>query len=48
MGTDNRWIQSIPKVELHLHLEGAVPLPLLLQWVQRSGRFPDITTIQTL
>lgn len=31
------WFESIPKVELHLHLEGAIPYDALWQLVQKYG-----------
>ncbi len=31
-------VSRIPKVELHIHLEGAIPLETLLRLIQRSGR----------
>ncbi len=31
------WYDQIPKVELHVHLEGAIPLPTLWQLIQKYG-----------
>jgi len=31
------WFERIPKVELHLHLEGAIPVPSLWELVQKYG-----------
>ena len=39
-------IEHAPKVELHLHLEGAIPLPTL--WSLVEGRSDDVTSEQEL
>jgi adenosine deaminase len=39
MGTSE--LQSAPKVELHLHLEGAIPLDTLLELLQDHGGDPE-------
>jgi adenosine deaminase len=31
------WFEQVPKVELHLHLEGAIPLPALWEIIQQHG-----------
>ena len=33
---------NLPKVELHLHLEGAIPLPALWELVQKYGAEDDL------
>ena len=43
------WCHGLPKVELHLHLEGAIPTPALWELVQKYGgdpRVPDETALQ--
>ena len=42
------WCEKIPKVELHLHLEGAIPLPTLWQLVQKYGGDPEIQDMDAL
>jgi len=32
-----QWLQALPKAELHLHLEGAIPLDALWQLIQKYG-----------
>jgi len=36
------WFDLVPKVELHLHLEGAIPLPVLWELVCRHGGDPEV------
>jgi adenosine deaminase len=42
------WYERVPKVELHLHLEGAIPHQALWQLIQKYGGDPFITDIETL
>jgi len=39
---------KIPKVELHLHMEGAIPLHILLKSIKKSGREPVIKNLDDL
>jgi adenosine deaminase len=41
-------IAEMPKVELHLHLEGAIPLETLLKLAQKNIKEPKINTIYDL
>ncbi len=41
-------IAEIPKTELHLHLEGAIPLETLYSLIQRRGGDPTVNTIEDL
>jgi len=43
-----QFIIEMPKVELHLHLEGAIPLETLLHLIQRRGNEPSINTLDDL
>jgi len=38
----------VPKVELHLHLEGAIPLPTLLELIRKYGGDPSVPDLPTL
>ena len=42
------WYERVPKVELHLHLEGAIPLDALWQLVQKYSTDPSVTDIHSL
>lgn len=42
------WFDRIPKVELHLHIEGAIPHAALWQLVQKYGGDPAVPTIEAL
>ena len=43
-----QFITEIPKVELHLHLEGAIPLETLFDLIQREGRESSIKNLDDL
>ena len=36
------WFERVPKVELHVHLEGAIPLPTLWTLVEKYGGDPAV------
>src|SRR4051812_433446 len=42
------FLRALPKVELHLHLEGALPLPALWQLVERYGGDPSVPDREAL
>ncbi len=46
----NDWITRLPKVELHVHLEGSIPLPALWELIEKYGgkrEFRDISELET-
>ncbi len=45
---DRAWLESLPKVELHLHLEGAIPHEVLWQVLQKYGGDPTVPTREDL
>ena len=44
----NKIIKEMPKTELHIHLEGAIPLETLHQLMQRQGKSDSTITIEDL
>ena len=42
------WIDRLPKIELHLHLEGAIPYEILWELIQKYGGEPGIESVADL
>jgi adenosine deaminase len=42
------WLSQIPKVELHLHLEGAIPVPALWELIKKYGGDSSVPTMNDL
>jgi len=42
------WLTALPKAELHLHLEGAIPLPALWELMQKYGGDPLVASPEAL
>jgi adenosine deaminase len=47
-GANPDWFDRIPKVELHLHLEGAIPPPILFDIVEQHGGDPAVPDLAAL
>jgi adenosine deaminase len=47
-GSESDWFERVPKVELHLHLEGAIPYPALWELVRKYGGDPNAPDINAL
>ena len=47
-GSTSDWLRRVPKVELHLHLEGAIPHAALWELVQKYGGDPALPDRQAL
>ncbi len=44
----DQWLSALPKIELHLHLEGAIPLPALWELVRKYDTDNLINSIEAL
>ena len=42
------WFVRVPKVELHLHLEGAIPYAALWELIQKYGGDPSVPNLEAL
>jgi adenosine deaminase len=42
------WFERVPKVELHLHLEGAIPYAALWQLIEKYGGDPEVPDLDAL
>jgi len=45
---DVAWLESLPKVELHLHIEGAIPHDALWELIRKYGGDPRVPTLESL
>ena len=45
---DLAWLESLPKVELHLHIEGAIPHPALWELICKYGGDPAVPSLEAL
>lgn len=45
---DINWLKALPKVELHIHLEGAIPHRALWTLVQKYGGDPDVVDFENM
>ena len=42
------WLERLPKVELHLHIEGAIPHAALWELIQKYGGDPRAPSLEAL
>lgn len=42
------WFERLPKIELHLHLEGAIPYRTLWELIQKCGGDPSVSDLASL
>jgi adenosine deaminase len=42
------WYKDLPKIELHVHLEGAIPHKALFDLIQKYGGDPSIPNVAAL
>jgi len=48
MATAMNWFERLPKIELHLHLEGAIPYDTLWDLIQKCGGDPAVSDLASL
>lgn len=48
MEQEKDWFEDVPKTELHVHLEGAIPLQTLWDLVQKYGGDPLVPSVEAL
>jgi adenosine deaminase len=46
--SETSWFERVPKVELHLHLEGAIPHDAPWELVQKYGGDPSVPDLEAL
>lgn len=44
----DKLIVEMPKTELHLHLEGAIPLGMLFNLIEKRGGDPSVSSLEDL
>jgi adenosine deaminase len=42
------WFDKVPKIELHLHLEGAIPVASLWELIEKHGGDPSVPSLEAL
>ena len=45
---EREWLQGLPKTEIHVHLEGSIPLDALWQLMKKYGGDPEVPDIAAL
>ncbi len=42
------WFERVPKVELHVHLEGSIPHPIIWELIQKYGGDASVPDLESL
>jgi adenosine deaminase len=45
---EREWLQGLPKTEIHVHLEGSIPLDSLWQLIKKYGGDPEVPDLAAL
>jgi adenosine deaminase len=48
MKSEMTWYKQIPKIELHVHLEGAIPHDAMFDLIQKYGGDPSVSDVPAL